>query len=373
MVLAGGNSYTGGTIVSAGTLAVTGSLPSTGTVLVNGGMLDGTSASGAVPALKLTSGAAIVGMGLAVTSGSVSAGVLNFNGTQAGNNLVLTGGTVNFGNGAQLASANFSAGSGVANAANPLAVTGTLKLSGSLTAAYTARGGATSFTAGGGNIVNDTLTGASARTLTISGGTLGLSAPPPAIGSASSTTSTTAPYAFTPASNNVLLGLSGSVSGNGYAGQQGTGNVPTGAVTMLTNGAISNTGVEATDLPNVYTIGNSTTITYTLPGNGVGFDLSKINIYSEWNDAGRAQINVSSISYSTVANPTVFNTITNSSVTSATGLNEYSGSLTASGGALASNVYAVRFNFGGQQNNWVGYAELEAVGARRSASTRRTP
>jgi len=42
-----------------------------------------------------------------------------------------------------------------------------------------------------------------------------------------------------------------------------------------------------------------------------------------------------------------------------------SAKLKASDGILASNVYAIRFNFGNQENGYVGYRELEVIGVRR--------
>ena len=82
---------------------------------------------------------------------------------------------------------------------------------------------------------------------------------------------------------------------------------------MLTDGAVSNTGVEATDLPNVYTIGSGGA--HLCSGKRPnGYNLSQINIYSLWNDNGRSNITLSDISYSTIANPTVFTAIPNSSV-----------------------------------------------------------
>ena len=212
----------------------------------------------------------------------------------------------------------------------------------------------------------------------ISGGTLKL---PPALSTTVGAVSYTSsgPYTFAPAGNNLLLGLSPAANTNTYGGQKGNGSggsgtVPTGGVGVLTDGYISNTGVSNTDLPYVYSIGNGAQITYTL-GNASanGYDLSKINIYSEWNDNGRGQISISSIAYSTVANPTVFTAIPNSGMTSAASASEYLDSLTASGGVLASRVYAIQFNFGSQENNWVGYAELEAVGTPTPAANNLLP
>ena len=198
----------------------------------------------------------------------------------------------------------------------------------------------------------------SGPTTVTGGGTLRLG--PPVNVTASYATSGT--YSFTPASNNLLAGLSPSANTNTLGGQQGNNSVNTGTSAALTDGLVSNTGVEATDLPSIYTIGSGAQITYTLPSSPFGYNLSKINLYSEWNDNGRSEITLSGISYSTVANPTVFITIPNSSVNYTSGLRENLATLTAPGGLLASGVDAVQFDFGSQQNGWVGYSELEVVG-----------
>ena len=159
-------------------------------------------------------------------------------------------------------------------------------------------------------------------------------------------------YAFTPAANNLLAGLSPSVNSNPSAGQGGTG-----PVTLLTDGAI------VADNAHTYSIGNNAILTYTLGSAPNGYDITNINIYSGWNDSGRENITLASIAYSTVANPTVFNAIPGSSVDYEGGTAVAVARLFASGGAIATGAYAVQFNFGNQENSWVGYRELEVVGS----------
>ncbi len=141
-------------------------------------------------------------------------------------------------------------------------------------------------------------------------------------------------YSFTPANNNLLLGLSPIANTNTLGGQGGNpnGTVPTGPVTVLTDGTISNTGVETTDLPYLYTIGSNAQITYSLGSSPTGYNLSQLNIYSEWSDNGRANITLNDISYSTVANPNVFAALPNSAVNYGSGARENVANLTASGG-----------------------------------------
>lgn len=86
------------------------------------------------------------------------------------NTLTFGTGTLNLGAALTVDTADFSANTGTVNAiTNPLIVTNQLKLTPTVTAEITA-GSTISVT--GTNIVNDTVTGAGARTLTLSGGTL---------------------------------------------------------------------------------------------------------------------------------------------------------------------------------------------------------
>jgi fibronectin-binding autotransporter adhesin len=182
---------------------------------------------------------------------------------------------------------------------------------------------------------------------TISGGTLKLAGVAQTIGTASYTTANT--YTFAPASDNVLIGLSPTANSNGSGGVESTG-----PVTLLTDGVIIPNNA------NTYTIGTNASLTYTL--GAAGYDVTKINIYSGWNDSGRENITLGSISYSTVANPTTFTAVSGSSVNYEGGTSIALASLGATGGILAANVYAIRFNFGSQENGYVGYRELEVVG-----------
>ena len=212
-------------------------------------------------------------------------------------------------------------------------------------------------TAGNGTLILTNAETYSGPTV-ISGGKVTIGTVPPVV---TGTPTTTGVYTFTPASNNLLLGLS-PIANTNTQGGNASNHSPTGPVTNLTDGTISNTNVETTDMPFVYTIGSGAQLTYSLGSAPLGYNLSQLNIYSEWPDGGRSQITLNDISYSTVANPTVFTALPSSNFNTATGQREYAAHLTAANGVLASGVSEVRFDFGGQQNGWVGYAELEAVG-----------
>ena len=234
-------------------------------------------------------------------------------------------------------------------------------------------GGITGQSAGGNNIAlvvsGGTFVANGANTYTgpttvTAGGTLRLGAGVQTIGTGSYTTSP-GNYSFTPASGNLLAGLTPTAITNNSAGMAGNNAVATGGVGKLTDGAISNTFTETTDLPQIYTIGSGASLTYTLGSAPVGYSLSKINIYSEWNDNGRSQITHKRYQLlDRGEDPTIFTAITNSAVNYTNNFAENMASLTTASGFLATGVYAVRFDFGTQQENntWVGYSELEVTG-----------
>ena len=196
-----------------------------------------------------------------------------------------------------------------------------------------------------------TLSGANLYTgaTTVEGGTLLLGYP--SIGAAAYATANA--FSFAPAAGNLLAGLSPSDVSNGAAG-----NESTGPVALLTDGVI------VTNNANTYTIGNDAVLTYTVGTETRGCHILQINIYGGWNDSGRENITLAGISYSTVAAPATFVPIANSSVNYEGGTADARAILTASGGVLAANVYAIRFNFGTQENGYVGCRELEVVGTQ---------
>jgi fibronectin-binding autotransporter adhesin len=198
------------------------------------------------------------------------------------------------------------------------------------------------------------LSGASTNngTTAISAGTLRLNTPG-SIGSASYTTAGS--YTFSPAANDLITGFSPTANTNAAA-HEGSG-----AVTLLTNGSIG-AGPGSTDNSARYTINNNESITYSLGNSPAGYNLSTVNLYSVWNDSGRSRIDITSISYSTVANPSTFITIPNSNLSFAGGGGANFAGLAAAGGLLATGAADIQFNFAGQENGYVGYGELEAVG-----------
>ena len=106
-------------------------------------------------------------------------------------------------------------------------------------------------------------------------------------------------------------------------------------------------------------------VTYTLPANANGYDLTNILVASGWNDDGR-NADWATITYSTVANPTIFlplAVVTNSPTLGTK--SEIRATVTPAAGVLASNVYAVMFSFEWPQgipNGYSGISQLNVLG-----------
>ncbi len=115
-------------------------------------------------------------------------------------------------------------------------------------------------------------------------------------------------------------------------------------------------------------VGAGQYVTYTLPANANGYDLTNILIASGWNDDGR-NANWSTVLYSTVANPEIFLPL--AVVTNTTLLggikSEIRAMLTPAAGLLASNVYAVKFEFlwpQGIPNGYSGFSQINIYGSQ---------
>ena len=203
---------------------------------------------------------------------------------------------------------------------------------------------------------DDTLTvqGSSSFTGTLLVANLSPQGTVPAIGVPTFTTANS--YSFVSASNNLIGGLRPIVNAGSVATYNGLGD----GSAFLTNGSVTTYGQS----DNVGWVNNNTSLTYTL-GNGAygsGYDVTNINVYTGWGDAGRANINLNNFSYSTVSNPAVFTPIPGTGVAYAPGTGDGYVQISATNGVLATKVYAIRFNFGAQENNGVGYKELEVGG-----------
>jgi len=106
-------------------------------------------------------------------------------------------------------------------------------------------------------------------------------------------------------------------------------------------------------------IGSNTSLIYNF--NQVsGFNLSEIDIFSGWGDGGRF-IPTVTVSYTTTANPSVWIPLQTVNYTTASGNSTFV-SLTNLG--IGAGVNSIQFNFGNQQNGYVGYTELAVQGTQ---------
>ncbi|HTI97505.1 MAG TPA: family 78 glycoside hydrolase catalytic domain [Dongiaceae bacterium] len=164
----------------------------------------------------------------------------------------------------------------------------------------------------------------------------------------------------------LIHGLTPSAVGTGDFSQYGAGGVA-----VLTDGSIGqfnyipNVGGSSTEVTCGTSGGKS--VTYTLPANPSGYDLTNIVVYGGWGDGGRDQ-QAYTIYYSTVAAPATFVALKSVSFNpsdpagaqSATRVTLSPASLTP----LVRNVAAVRFDFTSPapENGYCGYSEIDLYG-----------
>lgn len=179
---------------------------------------------------------------------------------------------------------------------------------------------------------------------------------------------------FTPSwsvvtNGSLLAGLvpSGTNGNFNQESQLGTRSVNT--LTRGGNPAVATGGNPNTTSPNYVTCGNNggASAVYTLAGSATGYDLTNVVVYGGWGDNGRDQ-QAYTIYYSTAAAPANFLLLTpvnfNPSIANNTPSATRVG-ITYSGGILASNVAALKFDFSSpaSENGYCGYFQLTAFGS----------
>jgi hypothetical protein len=167
--------------------------------------------------------------------------------------------------------------------------------------------------------------------------------------------------AFAVSDSDLLEGITGVVTGRALMGDESTSSDPA----KLSNGdfgvADSKGGAESVTISSAAS--DFTTITYSLNLGSApaGYDISQIDTFSGWQDDGRIN-QTYEVLYSTVDAPGTFISIED--VNFAPGdFNSAKASITDDTFVpLATNVGALQFAFGTQQNSHVGYRELDAFG-----------
>lgn len=164
---------------------------------------------------------------------------------------------------------------------------------------------------------------------------------------------------YTVANNDLLqTNLSGIASTLSFS------NFGVGGLAVLTDG--SGGAATTANFPTSAIPSNNATVTYSLniAQFPQGYNLTSIDTYGEWDD-GRDRQDVS-ISFSTVANPGVFTTLSTYSFEPPGPAPNFSRvRVTPDAGQtfLAEGVAAVRFSFPNQENAGGGYRELDVLGA----------
>lgn len=108
------------------------------------------------------------------------------------------------------------------------------------------------------------------------------------------------PFApFTPSNTDLLQSSLAGVSSSGNFAQEGTGGVP-----ILNNGQFAVTGIGGNN-PELATAENNSLVTFTLNtiASPLGYDITGVDTYGGWNDAGRDRQSLK-ISYSLVGSAT---------------------------------------------------------------------
>jgi len=168
---------------------------------------------------------------------------------------------------------------------------------------------------------------------------------------------------FTVSNSDLIQGRLPTVVGNINAEEGQTTSDPA----ALTNGAFGDPGLPGGANANeVVAIHNGVVLTYALDtaASPLGYNITGINTYTGWRDPGR-DAQQYGVSYSTVASPSVFAPLAsvNYNPGGAPSPSDTAVLLSDSTGTLASGVAAVQFSFPSTENGFVGYRELDILGA----------
>ncbi|HEV2208704.1 MAG TPA: immunoglobulin domain-containing protein [Verrucomicrobiae bacterium] len=164
--------------------------------------------------------------------------------------------------------------------------------------------------------------------------------------------------------------IAGALPSSAANGGGSFGNEGCGGVRVLTDDQLGSVGGSLNATLASCGTGAGGTVTYTLSGPEGGYDLTNIVVYGGWSDGGRDEQHYT-IYYSTVADPATFIALTafaydptppapsNVPTTARVTLTS------ATGGPLATNVAAVRFDFTNPsgENGWSGYSEIQLFGS----------
>jgi hypothetical protein len=173
------------------------------------------------------------------------------------------------------------------------------------------------------------------------------------------TTVSTGNNGFTVATTDLLAGRAGTIVGN-VNSEESLATDTSGV--SLTDGAFGQVSIDGHTNPGMIQIHNGVSITYSLGANASGYTINAINSYTGWRDAGRYQQDYT-VQFAYAGTPTTFVNAFSVAQHPNSGTSAFVSTFDNTGGSLASNVVGVRFNFANVQNGFVGYRELDVIGA----------
>jgi hypothetical protein len=165
----------------------------------------------------------------------------------------------------------------------------------------------------------------------------------------------------------LIAGMSPSAQAGNF-----TSEANTPGVSALTDGVIGPVSASTFDIYAAGGSGAGTTVTYALPVQANGYNLTNITVYSGWANGGRVG-QAYTVLYSTVANPGNFIWLTNVSYSAGFSGNNPNNPIAIQvqlsdslGGVIAANVAAIQFDFtcpsANDENGGTGYSEITVQG-----------
>lgn len=172
---------------------------------------------------------------------------------------------------------------------------------------------------------------------------------------------------WTVPSNDLIAGTLPSDLGAGDFSGDGWGNIA--VLTDRKAGQISAPGSGSPDFVTAGIPPYGSTITYTLTGSAIGYDLTSLVVFGGWGDGSHDQQKFI-VFYSTVASPTTFNQLTGVDFNPdapAVGQSATRVTITSANGVIAKNVAAVKLEFNSLQpptveGGYAGYSEIAITG-----------
>ena len=169
-----------------------------------------------------------------------------------------------------------------------------------------------------------------------------------------------------PSSSDLINGLSPFSSSGGFTNEGSTG---TPALTDGTFDTFYGVGAGTDDHTAYASAGAGEAVTYDL---GDNYDLTEIVVYGGWIDGGRDQqnaevlVSVDGVTFVSLGS-TSGNLGTPSTTAGARPLSHRNSFVDAGAGVLAFDIQFVRVDFGGVENGWTGYAEIDVFGNAAAA------